>query len=221
VDPLNIPIYITVRDRVSDLRKLVAWLEAAGHQRINLIDNDSTYGPCCDFLDHTPHKVYRLSRNLGARALWDAHMVPNEHFIVSDPDLVPIGDCPPDLVERLVWLLPLSSYGKVGAGLHLDDLPGTLPSLEWERELVAEHRKIVPGAYNSLVDTTFALYRPGAEFAYEAIRTGYPYQMRHSSWYCDSGNLRDEDRYYLEHASSEGPTGSSWKAGLSDGRYDA
>lgn len=204
---LDIPVYLTVRDRLRDLRQLVEWLERAGH-RIVLLDNASTFPPLLRYLAATPHEVRYLGENLGSRALWEARMVPDTPFVLSDPDIVPLDSCPLDAVAHLQRLLDAHpAYSKAGLGLYLDDVE--FPSKGWERTLVS--RETSPGVFDSLIDTTFALYRPGAEFAYEAIRTGHPYQARHSSWYVTEPDA--EDAYYLERAET-GPTGSSWKEGL-------
>ena len=60
----SLPIFINCRDRVTPLRDLVAWLERAGHQRIILVDNDSTYEPLLEFYEQSPHEVVRLGQNL-------------------------------------------------------------------------------------------------------------------------------------------------------------
>ena len=207
------PVFIVVRDRLRDLRRLIEWLERAGHTRITLLDNCSTYPPLVDYLSRTPHGVIELECNHGSRALWDAGLVPDEPFVVTDPDIVPIEECPQDAVAHLHRLLAEHpGYLKAGLGLYLDDVE--FPSKGWERELVAPGRQIAPGVFDSLVDTTFALYRGGAPFVYEAIRTGWPYQARHGSWYVAAPDA--EDAYYLAHA-EVGPTGSSWKEGLSGG----
>ncbi len=115
-------------------------------------------------------------------------------------------------MEHLQALLDrYPQFSKAGPGLYLDDVPSSMPSLGWERSL--HSREIAPDIYDSLIDTTFALYRPGAGFEYEALRTGAPYLARHASpaWY--GGELSEEDRYYLARAET-GPTGSSWKEGL-------
>jgi hypothetical protein len=210
------PVFILVRDRLRGLRKLVAWLERAGQENLFLLDNASTYPPLLEYLRTCPHNVVRLGENLGSRALWAAGMVPDDTpFVVTDPDILPIDECPLDAVAHLGRLLDRhSSYSKVGLGLYLDDVPASMPSLGWERQLVSVSREIPPGGvFDSLIDTTFALYRPGASFEYEAIRTGAPYLARHCSpaWY--GGELSDEDRFYLEHATA-GPLGSSWKERL-------
>jgi hypothetical protein len=208
------PIFVTCRDRVRYLRELVEWLEAAGHERIVLLDNDSSYEPLVDYLDASRHEVVRLGRNYGARALWDAGLAPSEPFVLTDPDLLPIAECPSDAIEHLAELLERHpKYPKAGLGLYLDDVPWTREGHEdWERSLVS--RQIEPGAFDSLVDTTFALYRPDAPpNDLLAIRTGFPYQARHmsASWYPELHSA--EDDYYLSRAIG-GPQGSSWKGSL-------
>ena len=203
------PVLINCRDRVSALRLLVAWLEQAGHERIILVDNASTYPPLLDYLDKTPHEVVRLDQNLGSRTPWVAELVPAGWYVCTDPDIVPVEECPLDAIARLHELLERHpKFSKAGLGLHLDDVPETLPSLEWERSLVSPERELSPGVYDSLIDTTFALYRPGAPFEYEAIRTGAPYEARHLPWYVTEPD--GEDRYYLDRAMF-GPLGSSWE----------
>lgn len=210
---MSIPIYINCRDRVTPLRQIVEWLERAGHERIVLIDNASSYEPLLDFYKSTPHQVVRLRTNAGARAIWDAELAPtDEWYCYSDPDIVPIDDCPLDAVDFFKeWLERRPDFPKAGFGLYLDDLPKGFPHRAWEtgpqiRGMILGHL-----AYSSLIDTTFALYRPGTTgFSYQAIRTGFPYEARHvsPSWY--GGALSDEEAFYLERASKENYVGSTW-----------
>lgn len=207
------PIYVNVRDRVRDLRALVAWLERAGHERLVLIDNASTYEPCVAYLAESPHMVVRLRTNAGSRAVWNAELVPSEPFIYTDPDTIPCDDCPLDAVAHLAELLArYPEHPKAALGLCLDDYPAALDQrvLAWERSLVCEGRRIGPGAYSSLSDTSFALYRAGARFGYMALRTGAPYLADHAGWAAEA-NPDAEDVYYLAHAMA-GPEGSSWAA---------
>ena len=207
----DLPIFVNVRDRVRDLRALVAWLEKAGHERLVLIDNASTYEPLLDYLEQTPHRVVYLGRNAGSRAIWGCDLVPNERYVYADPDCVPCDTCPQDAVAHLADLLDrYPDYPKAALGLYLDDFPATLDQgmLAWERALVSEGRRIAPGVYSSLSDTSFALYRPNAQFDYTALRTGSPYLCTHAGWAAEA-NPDDEDLYYLKHARA-GLDGSSW-----------
>jgi hypothetical protein len=207
------PAFILCRDRLKDLRRLIDWLERAGHDRITFLDCASAWPPLLDYLHASPHSVVRLE-NLGSRALWEAGLAPSDtRFILTDPDVLPLDSCPLDAVEHLHRLMDEHKHPKVGLGLYLDDVPADMPSLGWERDLASKGREIAPGVLDSLIDTTFALYEAGTAFQYEALRTGAPYLARHASpaWY--GGELSEEDRFYLERAET-GPTGSSWKENL-------
>ena len=209
----DVPIFINSRDRVSCLRELVAWLERAGHERIIILDNASTYEPLLDYLSASPHDVIWCDYNCGSRALWECGCAPTrESFVYTDPDVVPLDTCPLDAVAHLGELLDrFPDFPKAALGLYVDDIPPALDGIvRWERSLVAEGRWLAPGVYGSLADTTFALYRAGAPFGYHALRTGAPYQARHLGWYAEA-NPSEEDRYYLAHAKG-GPEASSWAA---------
>jgi hypothetical protein len=205
---LDPPIFINCRDRVTDLRRLVDFLEQAGHARITLLDNTSTYPPLLDYLAASPHTVVRLP-NLGSRSLWRAGLVPSEQFVFTDPDLVPIDECPHDLVDVLREALAASPYTKAGVGLYLDDTPADMPSRGWEEGPEINGPMLTARSRHSLVDTTFALYEPDTHFELQSTRTIYPYLMRHLSWYVQEGYENAEDRYYLEHAEGH-QLASSW-----------
>ena len=61
------------------------------------------------------------------------------------------------------------------------------------------------GLFAAPIDTTFALYRPGAHGGYwlPACRTGEPYLARHLPWYQDSANLSEEEAYYKNKAGKD------------------
>ena len=106
----------------------MSWLECAGHERIHLIDNDSTYPELLEYFETTPHRVHRLRENAGHLAPWDAGVVEREArgewYVVTDPDVVPVPECPSDAVEHFrEALLRYPRYFKAGFGLVIDDLP--------------------------------------------------------------------------------------------------
>lgn len=218
------PVFIIARDRVFALRQLIAWLEGAGMARIVILDNDSSYPELLEYLENSPHEVVKLGRNMGHTCPWDSGAVqllaPGQFFVVTDPDVVPSEDCPTHAVLRFYELLARHTPTvKAGFGLRIDDLPDhyrlkdsvvTWEGRYWESP-------VEPGVYAAPIDTTFALYRPGAEYSLgPGLRTGEPYLARHLPWYADSDELSEEDAYYRQRASA---SINSWDADVLPKRY--
>jgi hypothetical protein len=206
------PIYINVRDRLTDLNRLVAWLEDAGYENIILLDNASTYPPLLEYLgDGCPHEVVHLEENYGSRSLWRTARVPNEYFVLTDPDVLPTEECPPEVVEYLYEALRAWPRTKAAMGLYLEDVPD-FRSRAWEESLVSPRRRLgyVHGTpvFESASDTTFALWQPYSSFGLNALRLGAPMQCRHLPWY-HLDEPTEEERYYLKRAIT-GPLGTSW-----------
>jgi hypothetical protein len=216
--PQEFPVFINCRDRVSSLREMVDWLERAGQSRIYLVDNESTYPPLLDYYEATPHTVIKLRRNLGHKAIWESGVIDEyaagEHYAATDPDIVPIEECPLDALQHFRAILDrYPDRAKVGFGLKIDDLPGryrfAAEVRAWEGQFWT--RELEPGIYDAPIDTTLALHRPGTDFHAEgarpewagALRTGHPYVARHAAWYVDSDNPDEEERYYRQHARAD------------------
>ena len=204
---MSVPVFIICRDRLESLSELVAWLERAGCERIHLVDNASEYPPMLEYLERTPHDVIRLAENQGAFALWRS-VLPDlgieGRFVCTDPDIVPIEECPLDAIDYFGEVLDrYPRYIKAGFGLRIDDLPEhyamrdevlTVERYNWERP-------IAPRLYDGFIDTTFALYRGRDAFdQVPAVRTGYPYLAQHTTWYLDEANLPEEERFYRDRS---------------------
>ena len=217
-------MFILCRDRVEALEALVEWLERTGFERIHLLDNDSAYEPLLEYYRRIPHDVVKLGRNVGKNALWVdrrfKRLVDRRRFVYSDPDVVPVAECPHDVIARFSELL--DRYGdvaKVGFGLRVDDLPDKYrfrrEVLEWESQFWDVRNEVEPGVFRAAIDTTFALYRSWSSTAppIDALRTGWPYVARHTTWYVDSTSPSAEDRFYAERVAQgtpESPGTSSW-----------
>ena len=202
---MQVPVFINCRDRVTDLKKLVAWLERAGSEEIYLLDNDSVYEPLLAYFEETSHTVVRLGQNYGRFALWHAPeafaLTRGRSFTYTDPDIVPTDECPFDAFERFGELLHrYPAVNKVVFGLKIDDLPDHYAHKDAVRVWEAQHWRLTvePGAYLSAVDTSFALYRPnGQPRPADAIRTGPPYVARHAPWYFDLDDLPEDEAFYM------------------------
>jgi FkbM family methyltransferase len=201
------PIFIISRDRLTPLRNLVDWLETAGYRRLVIVDNASTYPPLVEYLASSAHTVLRLSENIGHRAPWASGAVDEfargQWYVVTDPDVLPIGECPPDALEHFHrLLLRYPTYEKAGFGLKIDDLPAHYAHRSevraWEKQF--ERKRLERGVYQARIDTTFALYRPSdGSYRHQSrrsIRSGHPYLARHLPWYADSAHPTPEEAYY-------------------------
>lgn len=205
----NIPIFLISFNRLSYIQSMIARLEKMGKTNIIIIDNASSYPPLLEYLKKIPYKVIYLKKNWGYRVFWDCpdfDVYRDNFYILSDPDIEPVEECPNDFVERFFLLLKKYPFlRKVGFSLKLDDLPsgGAFSDqvILWEKKFYRNYRK-KDDAFYAVLDTTFALYMPDyiatRRFG-EAFRTNFPYQARHMPWYKNQSEVTEEDEYYAEH----------------------
>lgn len=210
----NIPVVINNFNRLTYPLQLIDFLEKCGFTNIIILDNNSSYEPLLNFYDTGRCKVIRSKINYGHLALWHSglyHSYKWNYFVYTDPDVVPIKECPIDFITRFKRILDqYSSLDKIGFGLRIDDLPDFFKFKQKieEYEKVYWKNEISPGIYEAPIDTTFALYKPfsnlktGQAYTLRAFRTGFPYVARHLSWYVDSSNLSPEEIYYLDTSNS-------------------
>ncbi len=201
------PVFVNCRDRLAPLAELVVWLEGAGCDEIYFIDNDSAYEPLLDYYRSTPHTVIRLDENYGKWSLWQAPGVfertKGRRFVYTDPDVIPVADCPLDALDRFSELLDRYKLpNKAGFGLRIDDIPDHYRHKQdvLASELGMWQWPVEKGVFYAPIDTTFALYRENGTWAREALRTGLPYIARHDSWYLDLDRLTPEEAFYQQRA---------------------
>lgn len=207
------PVFIVCRDRLTCLVDLLGWLADVGHDdEVYLIDNESTYPPLLDFYKHTEHTVIDAGGNFGERVGWSQGIIhryaAGRRFIYTDPDLLPVEDCPRNAIEQMAKVLDRDgSAVKCGFSLKVDDLPAwSRDGIQaWEAPFWLQFDGMV-GGYRAPIDTTFSLYSTLGlrRFKYKpAYRLPEPYLMRHLPWYADPEALTDEERYYLDHADTK------------------
>ena len=204
----QIPIFLISYNRLSYIKRIVSYLEKKGYTNIHIIDNRSSYPPLLQYFETSPHTIHYMDKNYGHNVLFEApefkEIIDNEYFVLSDPDVLPIEECPDDFVEFFYKILQTyKKVSKVGFSLKIDDLPDTYnlkdTVIKWEQNF---YKKPIKGSnpklYKALIDTTFALYRPlkYVKTQKNNIRVGYPYEARHLPWYQDSSKLDEETIYY-------------------------
>lgn len=201
------PILLISYNRLSYLQQLVSWLEKAGYQNIQIVDNQSSYPPLLDYLAKTPHKVHHMDKNYGHLVVWKSGrfdaLINSQHYVVSDCDVLPAESCGADVVERCFEILErYPAFTKAGPSLRIDDIPEHYylkeKVIDWEKAFW-EHPLEDGTLFEAAIDTTFALYRPGISASDErwwrSIRMAPPYTARHLPWYAN-GSSSDEDLFY-------------------------
>ena len=145
------------------------------------------------------------------------------YHVYTDPDVLPDENTPPDFMHYFKSLLDkYTTIQKVGFGLHINDLPDYYPKkqevINWESKMY--ENEIEPAVYKSKIDTTFALYRPGAYLqCWDAtLRTGGNYMLKHMPWYENPARPSNETKFYINAMSNA----SSWYNTVlgTDKRYD-
>jgi GT2 family glycosyltransferase len=210
----DIPVIINNFNRLDYMEQLISWLEKARMKRIYIIDNNSTYPPLLDYYKKTKYTIFKLDKNIGHTALWDTHIFmwfKNSYYIYTDPDILPIEECPLNAVDYFLQILKrYPEFTKVGFGLKIDDIPDFYSRkkevLRWESKYWEE--PIAEGLYKARIDTTFALYRPNIRNQQwdRTLRTSDIYISRHLPWYEDDNKPSEEDIFFRKVTT----TVSSW-----------
>jgi hypothetical protein len=208
VAEVTYPVFIVCRDRLTCLVGLLDWLESVGNaDEVYLLDNASTYPPLLEFYETTRHNVIHAGGNHGHRVGWDGghirRLAMGRRFVYTDPDVLPVEDCPSDALQRMAGVLDRVGAYKCGFSISLDDLAPWIEArtLSWEQRYWVNYDERA-GAYRAAIDTTFALYNNSAKrFRYSAFRLPPPYMVRHLPWHMTLADMdTPEERYYVEHA---------------------
>lgn len=161
-----------------------------GHEVI-FVDNESSYPPLLEYYKTCPHQVRSLGVNLGASGPWALPEVREADvpIVVTDPDL-DLSTIPADWDSVLLeGLERWPNHTKCGFSLEDTGVPSANPAnwldgfgttgnpKYWDPRIETQGSKCSYFAYP--IDTTFAIYRPGAPFTIDGHRTGRPYTARH------------------------------------------
>ena len=229
MDYKSIPIIIISFNQLFYLKQLIDFLKEHKYKNIVIIDNNSSYKPLLDYFDTIASTVtlHRLKENCGHLVFWNNKELFKKYskgyYVVTDPDIVPVNECPEDFVLHFKRILDRNyQVTKVGFSLKIDDIPDSNPNkqkvIDWESQFWNNQNK--EGDYYASIDTTFALYRPKSDYKnlsyfLRAIRTNQPYTAIHGGWYFDIKNLTDEQNNYLKIANES----SSWNIDINGKLY--
>lgn len=209
----DIPVIINNFNRINYMQQQIDWLERAGMRNIFIIDNASSYPPLLDYYRNSKHTVIILESNIGYKALWDTSIhlwFKGLPYIYTDPDVIPINECPLDAVKYFQEILnEHKDINKVGFGLQINDIPDYYQKksevINWEKKFWST--PISNNLFKADIDTTFALYRPFSVKQQwgKTLRTGGKYIARHLPWYENPDEISEEELLYSKKA-----IGSVW-----------
>lgn len=197
-------------NRLEIFKQLLEWCWTLEQiEEVVVVDNNSNYPPLLDYYSTIKDKIKLIKmvtngNHFAPKKYIDFVMGEDERFIMTDPDVIPIPECPIDVIELLNETLDtFVNLIKAGIGLRVDDIPDHYPMKKtllgvWEKKSGPCDPKY--GYYQTSVDTTFALYRNKHCFGPMSLasRSIYPYLLKHVDWYEDPENLTPEYRNYLK-----------------------
>ena len=214
----KIKAFLISRNLKYTLKNTVDFLKKEPRVEINILDNDTTYGPTLDYYDEVRDSVniHHVGENAGPYVLWHrfSNLWNDNYFIAADTDCTYDG-IPEDWLDKMIHVLKNSDYVKAGFSLRVDDLPNTGVGNEarnWDGGFWTQYNEKFDG-WHADTDTTFALYKPRTGMCLgPALRLNKPYTMRHEPWYLDANNVSEEWRYYHNNISGASYWGNRLRA---------
>lgn len=217
----HIPIVILNKDRLGPLISLVEALRCRDYTNILIIDNKSSYAPLLNWYkeEECNGNIQIFHNTIGAtlfdngtfyRLACELNVEPfcsiiQNHYVFTDSDVVPHKDVPYDFIEQMISVCDEYAVDKVGLGLRLEDLPiseytdpiRATEAQYWTNRLFNDTYEL----YQSVVDTTFAVYAPLAQPKWlgNCIRMGGQFTAHHMPWYYDVNQLPEDEAHYLRN----------------------
>ena len=159
-----------------------------------------------------------MEKNFGYKAIWLSGILErlkiSTPYVYTDPDLLPVEDCPKDFVRRFMEILDSNhELRKVGFGLVYDDIIffGKERAQRTQQNFY-EGTQVGEDFYYAQIDTTFALYSNVRHYNLRfSVRTTGDFMAYHLPWYFDYDNLPEDEKYYMAHADSSAGTASQFK----------
>jgi len=203
----KIKAVVVNRNLLTTLKNTIEFLSKEPRVEVIIYDQQSTYPPLLEY--YKTQNVLYNTENGGPYSVWGIPNINKDYYIIADSDCTYDG-VPEDWLDKMLDSLNVINSDKVGFSLRLDDLPDN----ELTRQ-VKDHESRYwinkcQSGWVADVDTTFALYRSGSMFSYNAVRLPEPYTIRHIPWYLDE-TMSDEWKYYLQNASGVSSWGSRLK----------
>lgn len=194
-DIVNVPVFITHRDRSKMLERCVHSLLRAGFRRLIVVDTGSENPPHrCNLFD-----VIRTDNEFKHLTVWEKGFAPdNDYYVVTEDDIMISPHSPANVPQHLRDLLvSYDGITKIGLRIATNVVAPSRYAESLDHEMALNDSP--NNGINLLfapVDTHFAMHRPGSGWeGISGARTMPPYLCHHQPWY--HLNFTDEElRYY-------------------------
>lgn len=217
----NTPLIVTNFNQLTYLKNIINWFRWYYPNPVDnpifIVDNGSTYKPLLEFYNNVicPEAILYTENNYrnNLRDFIDKRIKGKyEYYVISDPDIMPDFNTPPNFLE--IWKKYLLEYRlhRVGFNLIIENLPKYLHEKDNiyynERMLLLDTILVHDGftGYKAPIDTTFALYstkNSGWNSPMDGKDWGNSMRLfnaHHLGWYVNPDFLNDEMKYYFETA---------------------
>jgi hypothetical protein len=204
--PAFIPVFILSHDNPTHVHAMVRFLRCYNISNITVYDTASSLPLHLDLLRALERvaTVRHLPENAGPRSFLSPANLATlpRHFALTDPDLRPHPDLPPNFLAYLAFLTRAFPGRKAGFALDLalrDQFvpgvhdPGSGATIaEWEEQHFWGTRLPVPAGgppdplFDASIDTTFAVYDRETHVtgSGDGVRVGGTFMATHVPWLC-------------------------------------
>jgi hypothetical protein len=202
----SIPVYVLSHDNPTHVYAMIRFLRCYGVSNITVYDTASSLPLHLDLLSALERvaTVQRLPDNAGPRSFLEAANLPTlpRHFALTDPDIRPHPDLPPNFLAYLAFLTRAFPGRKAGFALDLALRDQFIPGIhdpasgatiaEWEGKHFWGTRLPMPAGgppdplFDASIDTTFAVYDRDAYKvgSGDGVRVGGTFTATHVPWLC-------------------------------------
>lgn len=231
----NIPLIIPSFNQFTYLLNIITWWQwYHPGSKVYVIDNGSTHPLINDFYRRL-QGLFAFNvqpvmfanndcvKNLRSFIQETEQMKGVEYYVISDPDIMPHPNTPPNFLEIFKHCIDTLGYHHVGFGLITSDVPNWMDGKE--SMLHDENMLLHPNNYTTItykndgpfiavkapIDTTFALYKKanggwqnpqGPESWDNSLRL---FDAFHLPWYLHPDHLNQEMKNYFSTADYRQP----------------
>ena len=214
----NIPLIILSYNQPTYLKNLINWWKFYNPENeIIIVDNASTYLPLLEFYKN-PGEGITILHYTENNCRWNLkkalEAIKCDYYVVSDCDIMPCPDTPPNFLEIFKYCIDRLGYHHVGFCLKIDDLPDFIDNKPeilanetgfWNNKTTIEFKGKEYTGYRAPIDTTLAMYKKSDGWENPMPVKKWDSSLRifnsyHLAWYLSPDGINEEMYNYFKTA---------------------